>query len=204
MEKYQDYAIKDGKLVGKFEEMYQKFDNPWHQASNPDDVNAHTINFTLQNIRRFNIKSIVEFGCGLGYVTNAINKMGTRVKGIDISSTAITKAKKLWPNLDFEVDNIKNIKKYTNYDAVLFAHITWFILDDIDRIFDDMLQYFNGRYFLHNVVFYKGQQQYGTKFFTNLKEFIDYVPFQLIGYSEATTMLDDAISTSTIFKIVKK
>ena len=31
MEKYQDYVIRDGKFVGKFEEMYQKFDNPWHQ-----------------------------------------------------------------------------------------------------------------------------------------------------------------------------
>ena len=28
--KYQDLVIKDGKFVGKFEEMYQKFSDPWN------------------------------------------------------------------------------------------------------------------------------------------------------------------------------
>ncbi len=28
--KYQDYVIKDGYFVGKFEEMNQKFSDPWH------------------------------------------------------------------------------------------------------------------------------------------------------------------------------
>ena len=30
--KYQDYVIKDGKLVGQFEEMYQNFEDPWEQS----------------------------------------------------------------------------------------------------------------------------------------------------------------------------
>lgn len=34
MDRYQDYVIRDGKFVGKFEEMYQKFDDPWHQNEN--------------------------------------------------------------------------------------------------------------------------------------------------------------------------
>ena len=31
MKRYQDYVIKDGKFIVKFEEMYQKFEDPWHQ-----------------------------------------------------------------------------------------------------------------------------------------------------------------------------
>jgi hypothetical protein len=27
--KYQDLVVKDGKLIGKFDEMYQKFSDPW-------------------------------------------------------------------------------------------------------------------------------------------------------------------------------
>jgi len=27
--KYQDFVIKNGRLVGKFEEMFQKFSDPW-------------------------------------------------------------------------------------------------------------------------------------------------------------------------------
>ena len=28
--KYQDLVIKNGKFIGKFEEMYQKFSDPWN------------------------------------------------------------------------------------------------------------------------------------------------------------------------------
>ena len=28
--KYKDYVIKNGKFVGKFDEMYQKFSDPWN------------------------------------------------------------------------------------------------------------------------------------------------------------------------------
>ena len=32
--KYQDYVIKDGKFIGKFEEMYAESEEiPWHQDS---------------------------------------------------------------------------------------------------------------------------------------------------------------------------
>ncbi|MBC8109763.1 MAG: hypothetical protein H7Y04_01745 [Verrucomicrobia bacterium] len=64
-----------------------------------------------------------------------------------------------------------------------------------------MKEHFSGKYFIHNLVFYKGTQKYGTEYFTNLKEFIEFVPFKLIGYSEATTDLDTTIETSTIFQI---
>ncbi|MCK4735269.1 MAG: hypothetical protein KAT65_22645 [Methanophagales archaeon] len=74
----------------------------------------------------------------------------------------------------------------------------------MDNIFQMMLCHLRGKYFLHNLVFYKGQQRYGTEFFTNLKEFLNYVPFKLIGYAEATTVDDDSIETRTIFKIEEK
>ena len=30
---YQDYVIKDGRLIGEFEGMYQDFDDPWEQTT---------------------------------------------------------------------------------------------------------------------------------------------------------------------------
>ena len=30
--KYQDYVIKNGKLVGEFEQIYQDYEDPWHQS----------------------------------------------------------------------------------------------------------------------------------------------------------------------------
>lgn len=31
-QRYQDYVIRDGRLVGEFEEMYRDFDDPWGQS----------------------------------------------------------------------------------------------------------------------------------------------------------------------------
>lgn len=155
--------------------------------------------------RQYKIESIVEFGCGLGFYTQMLQReTGARVKGVDISETAVKKARSLWPHLDFAVDKAQNVFRYNEFQAVLFAELTWYILEDLKDIFDKMLEHFKGRnaYFLNNLVFYKGQQRYGNNYFTNLTEFIDFVPLQMIGYSESSTVNnDDSIETSTIFRI---
>ncbi|MBI1829553.1 MAG: methyltransferase domain-containing protein [Thaumarchaeota archaeon] len=204
--KYQDYVIKDSKFIGRFNDMYQKFEDPWNQTLDIHNAYSYSRNCAIINLCRYKIKSVVEFGCGLGYFTNLIkqNIPSIKIKGIDISKEAIKKAKKNWPKLDFEVNNVRNIEKYSKYNAMLFAEIMWYILDDLDMIFGKMLNHFEGKYFLCNLVFYKGQQKYGTEYFTNLKELIEYVPFQMIGHCEATTTDTDAIETSTIFMIKQK
>ena len=69
------------------------------------------------------------------------------------------------------------------------------------ELFEDLKKHFAGKYLLVNQVFYKGTQQYGTEYFTSLSEFIDYVPFKLVGRCEATLDSDSTIETATIFKI---
>ena len=64
-----------------------------------------------------------------------------------------------------------------------------------------MKEHFKGKYLIVNQVFYKGSQKYGTEYFTSLQEFIEYVPFELLGQCEATLQTDSTIETSTIFKI---
>ena len=32
--RYQDFVIRDGKLVGDFEGLYKNFEDPWHQSHN--------------------------------------------------------------------------------------------------------------------------------------------------------------------------
>ena len=205
VKRYQDYVIKDGKLIGQFEEMYRQVENPWHQASTEYNANSYSRVATMLTIRRNKISSVVEFGCGLGYYTNLIHtNLHIKVKGVDISETAIEKAKRLWPDLEFSIDEARNVGRYSKFEAVLLAEITWYILPDFDYILKEMKKHLAGKYLLHNLVFYKGRQQYGNEFFTTLKEFIDYMPFKLLACSEATTIESDTIETSTMFKIQPK
>ena len=197
---YHDYVIKDGNFIGKFDEMYSKFNDPWTQSSQPNKYSRIAGIFHMIN---FNIKSVLECGCGLGYYADWIHKETQIIpKSVDISSVAIQKAKILFPHLDFEVANIANdLSKYKDYDCILLSEIIWYVLPDLEKIFSILNSDFKGKYLVVNQVFYKGTQKYGNEYFTNLKEFIDYVPFTLVGQCEATTTEDSTIETSTIFKI---
>ena len=200
--KYQDYVIKDGRFIGQFEEMYRHFDDPWHQSEPRISQESYSRWATILHIRRFSIRSVVECGSGLGSFSRLItNETGARVTGIDISETAVCKARAQHPDLRFEVDTVDNLARYRDNDAVLFAEITWYVLDKFDEILDLMRREFRGKYFLHNLVFYKGHQRYGREYFTTLDEFVARVPFQLVARMEATTEEMDTIETSTVFRI---
>jgi len=201
-QKYQDYVIKDGRFVGRFEEMYRLFDDPWHQSEQRVSRESYSRWATILHIRRFGITSLVECGAGLGNFTQLISEeTGARVTGIDISETAVHKARSRYPKLRFEADTVDNLARYRDHDAVLFAEITWYLLDQFASLLELLRRDFAGKYFLHNLVFYKGGQRYGREYFTTLDEFIARVPFQLVARMEATATDMDTIETSTAFRI---
>ncbi len=200
--KYQDYVIKDGRFVGRFEEMYKHFDDPWHQSEPRLSQESYSRWATILHIRRFGIGSLVECGAGLGNLTHLITQeTGARVTGIDISETAVRKARTRYHDLRFEVDTVANLSRYRDHDAVLFAEITWYLLDQFDSVLETLRSHFSGKYFLHNLVFYKSGQRYGLEYFTNLDEFIARVPFELVARMEGTTKDMDTIETCTVFRI---
>ncbi|HBH05594.1 MAG TPA: nodulation protein S NodS [Flavobacteriales bacterium] len=197
---YHDYVIKDGEFIGEFEEMYKDCEDPWMQSEQP---NKYSRMAGILHLKNFNIKSVLECGCGLGYYADWIHKdTGIIPKSVDVSVAAIEKARELFPELDFEVADItKELSKFSDLDCVMFSEIVWYILPDIDSLLVTLQKDFKGKYLIVNQVFYKGSQKYGTEYFTSLNEFIDYVPFKLVGRCEATLEHESTIETSSIFEI---
>lgn len=199
-ENYHDYVIKDGKFIGEFDAMYMKFDDPWHQSEQP---NKYSRMSGILHMHNLGVKSVLECGCGLGYYANWIHQVtGIVPKSVDISGTAVNRARLLFPHLDFEVADITtDLVRFRNYDCVLFAEIIWYVLPQLNPIFETLRNDFRGKYFIVNQVFYKGTQRYGTEYFNDLKSFISSVPFPLVASCEATMTKDTTIETSTAFLI---
>jgi len=197
---YHDYVIKDGQFIGGFEDMYKACDDPWMQSSQP---NKYSRMAGILHLKNFNIQNVLECGCGLGYYADWIHKeTGITPKSVDISDTSIARARELFPHLDFTVADItRELTKFKVVDCIMFSEIIWYILPSLKSMFDTMKNDFKGKHLLVNQVFYKGTQQYGNEYFTSLPEFINYVPFKLLGSCEATTVDDSTIETSTIFQI---
>jgi hypothetical protein len=110
---------------------------------------------------------MIEIGCGLGYVVNLISSnLDINVIGLDISETAIEKAKSLFPNNQFIVHDISKEKKsFATPSVVILSNILWYILEDIETISKNIINLFHPSNSYPMVIiqnaFFKGNQRYG-------------------------------------------
>lgn len=63
-------------------------------------------------------ESILDLGCGTGYLTDKIADSGAKVIGIDNASTMIEQARKNYPNLMFEVADGTNLHFTEQFDDI--------------------------------------------------------------------------------------
>ena len=183
--RYQDYVIKDGKFVGEFEEMYQDFDDPWEQTTREEWASEKAVALNL--IQKLNVKKVIELGCGLGHYTNKIYNFGVDVLGIDVSETAIGKAKYSYPDCNFYVGDILDFSIYKKYqpEIIVMAEITWYVLDKLDEFIAFLKLYLPNTYLIHLLTTYpEGVQQYGKDKFTNLQQIMSYFGMKYLEWGE--------------------
>jgi len=193
--KYQDYVIKNGKLVGEFEQMYQDYDDPWCQSK---EEWASDKAIAIHWMKKLGISRVVELGCGLGQFTNNIQKAGFDVLGLDISSTAVEKAQLKYPACKFRVGDILDYDIYREFrpDVVVMAEITWYVLDKIDDFLRFMKEHFNNTYLIHLLVTYPpGVQKHGREKFTSLSEILKYFDMEYLEWGEIRQSDNDTMKT---------
>lgn len=143
---YHDYVFKDGKLVGKFDEMYKySKEVPWHQ-----DKTAYSVfsDIDIAVLKQFRYDSICEIGSGLGYFSNRLhNELGSnsgerpQVTGIDISQTAIKKASKQFQEIRFVVGDIlkENPLQDEYFELIVVKETLWYICHDLKKFMQNVL-----------------------------------------------------------------
>jgi len=102
---YHDYVIKNGRLIGEFDQMYRKSQNtPWHQD---EQENWLDIRLTIELLEEYGPFDLIsDFGSGYGYFLNQTAQFcGTDnsvIYGYDVSKTACEKGSSLFPNIVFQ------------------------------------------------------------------------------------------------------
>lgn len=172
--RYQDYVIKDGNLVGEFEQMYLDYSDPWDQSVREQSSIEKKIGIDL--IKANGHKKPLEYGCGLGIFTQMLFENIGNAAGIDISETAVIKARERHRRPKFYVGDLLDQKVLEEYqpDCVCLVEITWYVLEKLES-FKNILRTKKGLGFFHSLMTYKeGEQQYGKDYFTSLDEIIEY------------------------------
>lgn len=134
---YHEYVFKDGRLLGRFDEMYRySAEIPWHQ-----DKTAYRVfsDIDIAILRQHRYETILDVGCGLGFFTNRLVHELDGVKsivGTDISDAAIKKAKNTFPYIDFSVADIREDKFLAGYhfDLVVCKEIMWYVFEKLDQV----------------------------------------------------------------------
>ena len=186
---YHDYVIKNGKFIGKFEEMYQNIKDPWLHGK----ASALQYDIALYLIDRHKIcckkGRILDIGCGKGAFTSRLKKdlPKAEITAVDISSTAVKKAIKQYGKMgiDFKVADIqKDYKKIKGkYDLIVMSEIMWYILPDLKNILSHLPKNTlkKGGHLLINQAFYKpGAQKYGNEFIEKPEDLINLIKLKLV------------------------
>jgi SAM-dependent methyltransferase len=201
-DKYQDYVIKDGQFIGEFEQLYKDFDDPWNHTMEgyAEGVIPTDKAIAIQFLRKIKARRVLELGCGLGQFTNEIQQSGFDVLGLDVSETAIAKAKNSYPECQFKTADILDFHLYKQFrpDVVVMAEITWYVLDKLDHFISHMRENYRDVYLIHMLVSYPiGAQEYGRDKFTSLDEIMSYFDMNYIEWGEVRKA--SSVTTKTFF-----
>ncbi|MEM9400233.1 MAG: class I SAM-dependent methyltransferase [Verrucomicrobiota bacterium] len=184
----QDFVFKENaggllEFIGDFESLYQYESDPWGQSGTDSKLKNYyqtSRNLLIEKLTKNSPASILEVGCGHGYVCNTLKNAfpQTTVEGIDISALAITKACETFPHLTFHHGNIsaKDTLPEKQYDAVILNQILWYILEDFDSVLDNSHHLLKpeGKFYSSNA-FFKKEQRYGTEIINGFDGLIQYL-----------------------------
>ena len=86
----------------------------------------------------------MELGCGFGHLTQTLSNQGFSSIGVDISQSAIDKARVVNPSSVYFQNDIKDFSLLEKFDPDIFlmAEITWYIINDLDQFIINLTNYF--------------------------------------------------------------
>lgn len=164
-------------LVGDFEGLYREEDDPWDQsgaeandASRYYAVSRARVEDYLSR-RYFASSKIVEIGCGHGWLGRKLSQHGYDVLGVDVSPTAVRRARDLHRSehrsIDFEVGDVVSqsfLPPRTGCDVVIWGQMLWYVLHQLPMAVENSISCLrSGGELLITQAFLRHPQRYGAE-----------------------------------------
>ena len=181
---YRSFFISDGRHVGDYEEVYRLSEDPWNHLSEHHELNGDR-SLALAWMERlksdYDVSRVVEYGSGLGQVTNRLTRSGLTVTGVEVSRTAVDRARVNFPAAHFVVGDIADsaLLGLLDPEVIFMSHVTWSCLEVLNEVLQNFRDFAASAahdvFLVHLVALYPpGVQKYGVDFFTTHEEVLRY------------------------------
>lgn len=114
-----------------FEQLYRHREDPWGLRSSP--FTQYRYLALLERIAAFTpCQSLLDVGCGERLLTRYLTGVAANVVGIDLSATAIERARRNVTRADFRCVALQDFTPDQRFDVVIAAEMLYYA-DDIER-----------------------------------------------------------------------
>ena len=193
------FDFDKGAVVAKFEEMYQEVDDPWHQDRTAWAVTKYDVLLTLMKKHIKGYPKILDVGCGKGEFTSRLAEMG-QTTGIDVSPTAIEKARNRYPHIDFRVVDILSPNLKEKFNVAVAVELFWYIIDNLDIGLQNTANLLDKDGLAFFLLYLSKEQKIGKNVVQSAEDFMNYVGkhFEVIE-----TVETNRFKTHLIFIVAK-
>lgn len=128
----QSYYITPAKLLvnemtvkRNFDRLYNSKVDPWNVKNTQQGYYQAIIRFLSKNISKK--ENALDIGCGEGHLTSKLSVFSKKITGIDLSKTAILRAKKNYLNIEFEQTEVRKMKYADTFDIVFCSEVLYYL-----------------------------------------------------------------------------
>ncbi|MFB6197791.1 MAG: class I SAM-dependent methyltransferase [Halobacteriaceae archaeon] len=178
---YHDYVIREGELIGRFEEMYQQCEDPWHQDEG-DRLKEQIALLTLLDADK-KIESMLDIGCGKGRFTRLLvdSLKPKTVTGMDVSPTALDTAAERNPEQEFLAVDVPPIPvEDDSFDLVVAAEVFWYVLTSLKTLLQEIDRVLEPGGLVLVLLYFPDDQQYGNEIVDSTDDLLELVPFNTV------------------------
>ncbi len=116
-----------GDKFHELEQLFQWSEDPWNfERSRYEQERLRVL---LDHVKQYPHEKILEVGCAEGIFTAELNKIAKEVVAIDVSPTALARAKRRCPEVTFLLTNLQEFTWDSQFDIVICAETLYYIKD---------------------------------------------------------------------------
>ncbi|HLF15545.1 MAG TPA: SAM-dependent methyltransferase [Bacteroidota bacterium] len=112
---------------GELERMFHTLKDPWNFESSRYE--QERLKLLLGEVERHSNGSILEVGCAEGVFSSMLSTVTRRVVGIDVSPTAVARARERCPGMTFMTTSLEAFEPEAKFDLVVCAETLYYIQD---------------------------------------------------------------------------